>query len=122
MRLARALHALAVKLFDDGVLRLVFEHARNVAIASVITAAGLQFVRQGATAIFTPPGFAGYVVSAIGISLLLLNFIDGLWRLAKLRSHLVWQIALAAAYVFLAWRLAQLVLLFKTGGGGAMPF
>ncbi len=121
MRFARTLHAWAVKLFDEGVLRLVFEHARNVAIASVITAAGLQFVRHGATAVFTPPGFAGYVAAAIGITLLVLNFIDGLWRLARLRSHLAWQIALTAAYVFLAWRLAQLVLLFKTSGGG-MPF
>ena len=118
MRAIRRLQALGVLLFDRGLLRAVFEHARNVAIASVITAAGLQAMHPGSEDLFSAPTLAGYVVAAIGLLLLLLNFIDGLWRLARFRSHLFWQIALTLGYFVLAWRVAQLVLLFKTGMGG----
>jgi len=124
MRVLRRLHALGVLVFDRGVLRAVFEHARNVAISSVITAAGLQGVKHGTASIFASMTLVGYAVMAIGLCLLLLNFLDGLWRLARFRSHLLWQVALVLAYVVLAWRVAQLVLLFKTGAGAgvAMPF
>lgn len=124
MKPLRRLQALGVLLFDRGLLRAIFEHARNVAISSVITAAGLQGVQPPDEALFAAPMLAGYLVAAIGLVLLLLNFIDGLWRLARFRSHLFWQIALTFGYLVLAWRVAQLVLLFKTGaaGGGSMPF
>ncbi len=115
------MHALGILLFDRGILRAIFEHARNVAISSVITAAGLQVVRQGSETFFAPSTFAGYGVVGIGLTLLALNFLDGLWRLARFRSHLVWQATLVLAYLVVSWRVAQLVLLFKTGGGG-MPF
>jgi len=124
MRPVRRLQALGVLLFDRGLLRAIFEHARNVAISSVITAAGLQAMHPGSEDLFVAPSLAGYVVAVIGLVLLLLNFVDGLWRLARFRSHLFWQISLTLAYFVLAWRVAQLVLLFKTGGAGAgsMPF
>ncbi|HEY9255334.1 MAG TPA: hypothetical protein VIP30_12445 [Stenotrophomonas sp.] len=124
MRPLRRLQALGVLLFDRGLLRAIFEHTRNVAISSVITAAGLQVVNPAEQAWFTAPTLAGYLVAAIGLMLLLLNFIDGLWRLARFRSHWFWQIALTLAYAVLAWRVAQLVLLLKTGaaGAGSTPF
>lgn len=116
-----AIRRIAVVLFDGGVLRLIFEHARNVAISSLITAAGLEVIRSGDTYFrFVHPTLAGYFVAAIGASLLLLNLLDGLWKLSRLKSSLLLQCALCLAYAFVSWRVAQLVLSFKIGAGFGM--
>jgi len=60
------------------------------------------------------------VVVTIGVSLLLLNLGDGLWRLSRMKSHLLLQILLCGAYAFIFWRVVYLVLYFKAGGGMSM--
>jgi len=108
----------AIQLFDRGVLQQIFENARNLAVSSLITAAGLEVVRSSVGPIeLAYPTIVGYFVTAIGAGLLLLNLCDGLWRLGKLKSHLVLQLLLCAAYVFITLRVAQLVLSLKTTGG-----
>ncbi|HEY0335383.1 MAG TPA: hypothetical protein VGC74_17050 [Stenotrophomonas sp.] len=107
---------IAVLLFDDGLLRLIFEHVRNVAVSSLITAAGLEVARVSPSeSEFTHPGFAGYSVAAIGMSLLVLNLLDGLWKLSRLKSHVLLQCVLCVSYALISWRVAQLVLSFKLG-------
>lgn len=114
--LPAALRRLAVLLFEGGLLRLVFEHARNMAISALITAAGLEVTRVGPPMRgFVHPTFAGYVVATLGLILLLLNLLDGLWKLSRLKWHLLLQWTLCALYVLVAWRVAQLVLNFQVG-------
>ncbi len=115
--LPASIRRIATQLFDHGVLRLIFENARNMAVSSLITAAGLEVVRSGRGDLdLVVPNAVGYVVTAIGACLLLLNLLDGVWRLSRLKSHLLLQLLLCCAYVFVFWRVAQLVLAFKAGG------
>lgn len=115
--LPASIRRIATRLFDHGVLRLVFENARNMAVSSLITAAGLEVVRTGRGDLdLIVPNVAGYVVTAIGACLLLLNLLDGVWQLSRLKSHLLLQLLLCCAYAFVFWRVAQLVLEFKAGG------
>lgn len=115
------LRRIATLLFDDGVLRLIFENTRNLAVSSLVTAAGLEVVRTGpGTLDLAHPTAVGYVVTAIGACLLLLNLLDGIWRMSRLKWHLVLQIALCCTYAFISWRVAQLVLSFKVSGGFGM--
>ena len=112
------LHRLATQLSDNGVLRLIFENTRNMAVPTLITAAGLEVVRAGPNDLdLKPPTLAGYVVVIIGVSLLLLNLFDGLWRLSRMKSHLLLQVLMCAAYAFIFFRVVHLVLYFKAGGG-----
>jgi len=117
--LPASLRRIAVQLFDNGVLRLIFENTRNMAVSTLITAAGLEVVRDGPGELdVINPTLVGYVVAAIGGALLLLNLLDGLWRLSRMKSHLVLQILLCTAYAFIFWRVVMLVLHFKASGGG----
>lgn len=112
---------IAIQLFDNGVLRLIFENTRNMAVSTLITAAGLEVVRAGPGDLdLVNPTLVGYAVVAIGGTLLLLNLLDGLWRLSRMKSHLILQVLLCAAYAFIFWRVVVLVLYFKAGGGGLM--
>lgn len=115
------LRRIAVQLFDNGVLRLIFENTRNMAVSSLITAAGLEVVRAGPGDLdLVHPTLAGYAVVVIGVALLLLNLMDGLWRLSRMKSHLILQVLLCCAYAFIFWRVVHLVLYFKAGGGMSM--
>lgn len=119
--LPASIRRIAVQLFDNGVLRLIFENTRNMAVSTLITAAGMEVVRDGPGDLdLVNPTLVGYVVVAIGGTLLLLNLLDGLWRLSRMKSHLLLQVLLCAAYAFIFWRVVLLVLNFKAGGGGGM--
>ena len=48
-----------------------------------------------------------------GVILLLLNFLDGLYRLAKVNWHAAYQIVMTICYVALSVRLVQLILAFR---------
>lgn len=101
-------------LFEAGVSRLIFEHARNLVVAMLVLAVGMEATKHDPSEIgvlyFRP---AGYLVAAIGMLLMLLNLAEGLHRLAKVRLPGAWQALLIAIYVLLFWRVAQLVLLFR---------
>lgn len=104
-------------LFDRGGLKEVFDHARNAVVATIFVAAGLEAsTRTEQLGIFglLNPAFAGYVVAGLGGLLILVNFIDGLMKLAKFRQQLLLQIALSIAYFFVTLRVIQLVILFRT--------
>lgn len=112
------LHRVALSLFDGGVLRLIFENVRNMAVSTLITAAGLEVVRTKRGDLdLANSTLVGYVVAGIGVSLLLLNLFDGIWRLSRVKGHVILQIALCVVYAFISFRVAQLVLTFKSNGG-----
>ena len=48
-----------------------------------------------------------------GVILLLLNFLDGLYKLAKLNWHIAYQIVMTIFYIALSVRLIQLILAFR---------
>ena len=105
-------------LFDRGGARAIFDHARNTVVATIIVAAGLESMqRLNAAKIFVllNPLFVGYVVAGAGFALIALNFIDGLRKLARLRWHVLLQALLSTAYVFVSFRIIQLVILLRTG-------
>ena len=55
----------------------------------------------------------GRGVELFGIILLVLNFMDGLYKLSKLRWHVAYQILMTFCYVALSVRLVQLILAFR---------
>ena len=57
-------------------------------------------------------GLVGRGVELFGVMLLLLNFLDGLYRLAKINWHVAYQIAMTICYVALSVRLVQPILAF----------
>jgi hypothetical protein len=101
-------------LFEQGVSRLIFEHARNLVVAMLVLAVGMEATKHDPSEIgILYFRSAGYLVAAIGVLLMLLNLAEGLHRLAKVRLPGAWQVLLLAIYVVLFWRVAQLVLLFR---------
>jgi hypothetical protein len=57
----------------------------------------------------------GRGVTLIGVIILALNFIDGLYKLAKVNRHLAWQIVMSFFYIAVSVRLIQLILAFRGG-------
>jgi hypothetical protein len=60
-------------------------------------------------------GLIGRGVMLFGVILLLLNFVDGLYKLSKLNWHIAYQTLMAILYVALSIRLIQLILAFRGG-------
>jgi hypothetical protein len=103
--------------FERGGLRAVFDHARNAVVATIIVAAGLETARRmdltDLQGVFNPL-LAGYLVAAVGCALIVLNFVDGLRRLARLRWHVTLQLALGAIYLLLSFRVIHLIIYMRT--------
>ena len=57
----------------------------------------------------------GVVAMLVGVVILLLNFIDGLTKLAKVNWHVAWQILMSLCYIAVSIRLIQLILAFRGG-------
>lgn len=109
--------SLIAELFDRGGLRAIFDHARNAVVATLIVAAGLGTARtQDLTDLIGVPYplIAGYVVAGLGCALVALNFLDGLRKLARLRWHVVLQIALGLGYLFASIRIVQFLIFMRT--------
>lgn len=103
-------------LFDNGGLEEIFRHVRNLVVATLVIAAGMHAIENGGSLEIKGlpnSAVAGYIVSAIGIALFLLNLVDGLHRLSKVRRHLALQILLLAIYAFVTLRVTQLVLALR---------
>lgn len=104
-------------LFDQGGLQEVFDHARNVVVATIFVVAGLQASRHGEDLnvfVLLHPVIAGYFVAAFGCGLIILNFIDGFRKLAKLQWNIVLQAALSLAYFMASIRIIQLIVFWRT--------
>lgn len=111
-----ALKSFASALFDRGGLAAIFEHVRNVVVASFVVVAGFEATRRADAIHLLPlvaPVFVGEGVAAIGSALIVLNFIDGLRKLSRFRWHIGLQALLVLVYVFFSVRFAQLIILFR---------
>lgn len=105
-------------LFDRGGLKLIFEHARNLVVATLIIAAGLEASHGSRKIALAIDAFIiGNLVALVGLALLVLNFLDGLRLLTRLHAPRLLQWLLALTYVVFSWRVAQLVLMFRSHPG-----
>ena len=106
-------------LFERGGVRAIFDHVRNLLVATIVVAAGLDTAKRGdaeeALHSFNPV-LISYVVVFLGIVLIAVNFFDGLQKLKRFRWHVLLQFALGLAYLFISVRIVQVVVFFRTHG------
>ena len=96
----------------------VFTHVEKMIVATLIISAGAH-VSSDEPAIllfgYLRHGLVGRGVELFGIVLLILNFLDGLYKLSKLDWHTAYQILMSLCYFALSVRLVQLILAFRGG-------
>lgn len=100
----------------EPVSKEVFGHVEKMVIGTLIVSAGAHVSSDEPSIVlfgYLRHGFVGRGVELFGIALLLLNFTDGLYKLAKLEWHVAYQIAMSFCYIILSARLIQLILAFR---------
>jgi hypothetical protein len=94
----------------------IFSHVEKMIVGTLIISAGAH-VSSNEPAIvlfgYLRHSYVGLGVELFGIGLLVLNFLDGLCKLAKLDWHTAYQIAMSVCYIILSVRLIQLILAFR---------
>ena len=106
------------KFFESGWVNQIFLHTRNFMYSIMIFgifgagAYTLEYSSELDLWGIRDTAFASYVIMAIGV-LLLLNLIDGLYKLSKLKYRLLLNIFVCVLYLFISFRLAQILLAFK---------
>jgi hypothetical protein len=106
------------RLFDEGGLKDLFDHVRNLLMAALIMAAGSYATRHGVAVDLFGVLFdelVGFIVLAIGVLLAILNALSGLHQINKQQLHLGIRILAIGFYVVATVRLIQLVVVFRTG-------
>ena len=93
-------------------------HIEKLIIGTLIVSAGAHVSSdQPAIELFgyVRHSLVGRGVMLVGVIVLALNFIDGLYKLAKVNRHLAWQIVMSLFYIAVSVRLIQLILAFRGG-------
>jgi hypothetical protein len=94
----------------------VFGHVEKLIVATLIISAGAH-VSSNEPAIvlfgYLRHSFVGRGVELFGIYLLVLNFLDGFYKLSKRNWNPAYQIAMSLFYFILSVRLIQLILAFR---------
>ena len=100
----------------EQVSKELFSHVEKVIIGTLIVSAGAH-VSSTDPAIelfgYLRHSLVGRGVELFGIVLLVLNFLDGLYKLARLNWHLAYQLVMTLFYIALSARLIQLILAFR---------
>ncbi|SHN76452.1 hypothetical protein [Bradyrhizobium erythrophlei] len=100
----------------EPIFKEIVSHVEKIIIGTLIISAGAH-VSSNEPAIqlfgYLRHSLVGRGVMLIGIIILLLNFIDGLYRLAKVNWHVAWQIVMSVFYIALSVRMIQLILAFR---------
>ena len=94
----------------------IFGHVEKMIVGTLIVSAGAH-VSSAEPAIvlfgYLRHGLVGRGVELFGVILLVLNFLDGLYKLAKLDWHIAYQVVMSLCYIALSVRLIQLILAFR---------
>src|ERR1700719_3290552 len=94
----------------------IFAYVERMIVATLIISAGAH-VSSNEPAIvlfgYLRHGLVGRGGELFGGVLLILNFLDGFYKLAKLDWHVAYQVALSLCYIVLSVRLIQLILAFR---------
>ena len=103
----------------EPVSKEIFSHVEKMIIGTLIVSAGAH-VSSTEPWIelfgYLRHGLIGRGVMLFGVILLLLNFLDGLYklsRLSRLNWHIAYQILMTVLYFALSVRLIQLILAFR---------
>jgi hypothetical protein len=100
----------------EPVFKEIVSHVEKIIIGTLIVSAGAH-VSSNEPAIqlfgYLRHSLIGRGVMLVGIIILLLNFIDGLYKLARVNRHVVWQIVMSVFYIALSVRMIQLILAFR---------
>src|ERR1700761_2994133 len=100
----------------EPVFKEIVSHVEKIIIGTLIVSAGAH-VSSNEPAIqlfgYLRHSLVGRGVMLIGIIILLLNFIDGLSKLARVNWHVAWQIVMSVFYIALSVRMVQLILAFR---------
>src|SRR4051812_23635389 len=100
----------------ETISKEMFSHVEKMIIGTLIVSAGAH-VSSNEPAIvlfgYLRHGLIGRGVELFGLVLLVLNFLDGLYKLAKLDWHVVYQLVMSLCYIALSVRLIQLILAFR---------
>ena len=94
----------------------IFSHVEKMIIGTLIVSAGAHVSSDEPAIVlfgYLRHGLVGRGVELFGVILLLLNFLDGLYKLAKLDWHVAYQIVMSLCYIALSVRLVQLILAFR---------
>jgi hypothetical protein len=97
----------------------MFTHVEKMIVATLIISAGAHVSSDEPAIVlfgYLRHGLVGRGVELFGIALLVLNFLDGLYKLSKLDWHAAYQILMSLCYFALSVRLVQLILAFRGGG------
>src|SRR6266849_4927787 len=96
--------------------REIFSHVEKMIIGTLIVSAG-EHVSSNEPALvlfgYLRHGLVGRGVELFGVILLVLNFLDGFYKLARLEWHAAYQIVMSFCYIVLSVRLIQLILAFR---------
>lgn len=96
--------------------REIFGYVEKMIIGTLIVSAGAH-VSSADPAIelfgYLRHSLVGRGVELFGVILLVLNFLDGLYKLARLEWHVAYQLFMTFCYVALSVRLIQLILAFR---------
>ena len=91
-------------------------HIERIIIGTLIISAGAHVSTDEPAIVlfgYLRHSLVGRGVMLVGVMVLLLNFIDGLYKLAKVNWHVAWQIVMSVFYIALSIRLIQLILAFR---------
>src|SRR5712671_697645 len=94
----------------------IFSHVEKLIIGTLIVSAGAHVSSAEPVIVlfgYLRHGLIGRGVELFGIALLILNFLDGLYKLSKLNWHTAYQIVMTLCYFALSVRLIQLILAFR---------
>lgn len=94
----------------------MFGYVEKMIIGTLIVSAGAH-VSSNEPAIvlfgYLRHGLVGRGVMLFGVILLVLNFLDGLYKLARLDWHIAYQVVMTVCYIALSVRLIQLIMAFR---------
>jgi hypothetical protein len=96
--------------------REMFAYVEKMIIATLIISAGAHVSSTEPAIVlfgYLRHGLIGRGVELFGIILLVLNFLDGFYKLSKLDWHTAYQIVMSLCYIVLSVRLVQLILAFR---------
>jgi hypothetical protein len=94
----------------------MFAYVEKMIIATLIISAGAHVSSTEPAIVlfgYLRHGLIGRGIELFGIVLLVLNFLDGLYKLSKLDWHAAYQIVMSLCYFVLSVRLVQLILAFR---------
>ena len=102
----------------EPIYKEMVSHIEKLIIGTLIVSAGAHVSSEEPSIQlfgYLRHSLVGRGVMLIGVVILALNFIDGLYKLAKANRHLAWQIVMSFFYIAVSIRLIQLILAFRGG-------